>query len=366
MIYNNEKIIENLDQILYELNITYKKYHNRLAFACPIHGGDKKDGASLFISGTKNIGNWKCWTNHCESEYGNNIIGFIRGTLTANENKPFSFQETLDWIESIIGQSIKIEYTEDDRAKYKAVQIVNTFNKQEEEQLGIERHKVRQSLIFPAKYFIERGFSQKILDKYDVGVCQTFGKQMHGRVVVPVYNDSGNLMIGCVGRTTADKCPKCEKYHASETRCPISSFEEYQTSKWINSKGFNAEKYLYNYWHAKDFISLNQTAILVEGQGDVWRLEESGINIGLGLFGASIKDSQILKLEKLPIINLVIAMDNDIAGIKCIEQINERLGRTYNIVTVNLTKKDVGEMSVIETQELFNPILQKYNAFKSS
>lgn len=361
MIYNNEKIISNIHTILDELGIKYKRYNNRLAFPCPIHGGDKSDGVSLFISGNKMQGNWSCWTNHCEEEYGKNIFGFVKAVLSIQTGKDYSFVETLNWFKNICGNDIILEQTIEEKEKSKDIYLINEINKIDEKELGVEKATIRQSLIFPAKYYLDRGFSKEILDRYDVGLCTTFGKQMYNRAVVPIYDDNHNLMIGCVGRSLLSECPQCKKYHLIDSNCPQSSYEDYLASKWINSKNFNAEKYLYNFWFAKDYISLYQTAILIEGQGDVWRLEEADIKIGLGLFGSSVKDSQILKLEKLPIINLIVATDSDAAGEKCKQQIYDRLNRSYNLHMVNLPKKDIGDMSIVETKTFFKPILEKHH-----
>jgi 5S rRNA maturation endonuclease (ribonuclease M5) len=364
MIYNNELIISNIEQLLGELGIRdYKRYKNRIAMPCPIHGGNKRDAISLYTTGSKGVGNWKCWTNHCEEEYGQGIIQFVQAILSTNGNTKASIRDAVSYIENALGLTISSEPSVSDTLKYKFINLANELSKEEEKELGIPRNIVRQSLVYPAEYFLKRGFSKTILDKYDVGFCEAQYKQMFERVVVPIYDDNGHTMIGCVGRTIQPQCEKCEKFHLPALGCPVSSFDEYKSSKWINSKGFNSEKYLYNFWFAKQYIELSQTAILVEGQGDVWRLEEADIKIGLGLFGSSIKDTQILKLEKLPLINLIIATDNDLAGLKCKEQVVERLSRLYNIITVTLPKKDIGEMSIQEVKEFFKPYLKKYNVY---
>jgi DNA primase len=166
-------------------------------------------------------------------------------------------------------------------------------------------------------------------------------------------------MVGCIGRTQKPMCKLCKKFHFENESCPISSVDEYFSSKWINSTGFNGENYLYNYWFAKEFVKKTHTAILVEGAGDVWRLEEAGIKIGFGLFGAHLTDKQSQKLEKLPIINLIIATDNDDAGKKARALIKEKLWRHYNIFDIEPENKDVGDLSIEQIYSTFNPILEK-------
>ena len=109
-----------------------------------------------------------------------------------------------------------------------------------------------------------------------------------------------------------------------------------------------------------EIIKLYKTAILVEGQGDIWALEESGINIGLGIFGTSLSNYQLIKLESLGVINVIIATDNDVAGITAKYNIIEQLERSYNIITISLSSKDIGDMPRNEIKEIFSPILSKY------
>ena len=101
-----------------------------------------------------------------------------------------------------------------------------------------KRKEIRSRIQIPAPYYINRGFLPETLDKFDVGFCSTPRKPMTGRVVVPVYNDAHEVMIGCVGRAVQP------------------NFEP----KWLNSKGFNSGASLYNYWHAKDHILESQVA----------------------------------------------------------------------------------------------------------
>ena len=91
--------------------------------------------------------------------------------------------------------------------------------------------------------------------------------------------------------------------------------------KWLNSKGFNSGACLYNYWNAKDHISETSTAILVEGQGDVWRLDEAGIYNVVGMFGCSLGGQQRLILERSGALKLVVMTDADEAGQKARDKI---------------------------------------------
>lgn len=360
---NHHVITDNINLILDHYNINYTTYPRYISMPCPIHQGDKRDALSIFTEGIKYVGNWKCWTHHCEEsgEYDKDVVGFIKALMEIKEDKKFTFPEVLSFIEQIIGFDISQEVGNEEIIKRRTISMsLNLQEKEEDIILGVPKHAVRSSLIFPAKYFLDRGFSHNILDKYDVGFCNTFGKRMYGRVVVPVYNDDGTQMVGCVGRTIQPQCILCNRYHNPKNKCPSSSYEEFLSSKWINSKGFKAEKQLYNFWEAKNYINLYKTAILVEGQGDVWRLEEAGIKCGLGLFGAKITDGQLAKLQATEAINVIIATDSDEAGKLARTQIANRLYRMYNIIDVETSEKDIGESSIETVQTLFKSFLEKF------
>lgn len=352
---NQEKIVENAETILDELGVSYKRHGNRLSFACPVHSGTKRDGAALYTTG---VGIWKCWTNHCENQIGKSFLSLIKGIMS--QNTETTLDETVRWLEKFLNISLNEENNKLSVAKHNTINLALSLvkSKNKEEKL-ISRKDVLTNLQIPAKFFLTRGYLESTLSKYDVGLCVKPRKQMSYRIVAPVYDDSYNYMVGCIGRTQKPQCSMCRKFHGVNESCPNSSLDEYFSSKWINSTGFNGEKYLYNFWFAKEYISSNNTAILVEGAPDVWRLEEADIHLGLGLFGAHLTDSQAEKLEKLPILNLIIATDNDEAGQNARAIIKEKLWRHYNIFDVITETKDVGELSIEQTKSTFYPLLEK-------
>lgn len=355
-ILNYEAIVDRLPEILDHFHIDYSKSSKRISLACPVHEGKKKDGAAIYISGKKFVGNWQCFTNQCHLEKGGNLLNFIQALLDKYEVNSKATQ----WLKTFLGEELTTEVDSAYFLKKESANIADILNKSPPTQLGVSRQYIRDSLIIPAKYYLDRGYTKSVLDRFDVGLCLAKGKQMTGRIVVPVYDDSGNNMIGCVGRTTKPQCLLCKKFHFDYETCPDSSYEEYAASKWINSKNFRAENYLYNFWNVKNAVSIWNSVILTEGQGDVWRLEEAGIEVGLGVFGAKISDGQLMKLQSLPITNVILALDDDEAGQTATNYIYDRLSRFYNIVTVLPSGKDIGEMSINEVKDLFLPTLEKF------
>ena len=153
---------------------------------------------------------------------------------------------------------------------------------------------------------------------------------MFMRTVVPVYEDG--FMIGCVGRSINPECSACGMFHKPGNPCPEQKSRIY--AKWVNSDGFTTGANFYNLWNAQEYIKKTQNVILVEGQGDIWRLEESGIKIGLGLFGNKITPEQCKILEMTGAMNLFLALDSDEPGKEGKTMIREKLGRFYNICEI--------------------------------
>ena len=100
--------------------------------------------------------------------------------------------------------------------------------------------------------------------------------------------------------------------------------------------------------------------ILVEGQGDVWRLWESGIKNVVGIFGCTLTDAQARILETSGAMNIILLTDSDEAGQKGRKSIRKKCERAFNIIEVELPTKDVGELSVKEIEEIIKPKIKDY------
>lgn len=380
---NYEEIIElitdRIEDVLDHFGIQYVKYDDRVSFSCPIHGSDNPESLSIFITGHSTTGNWKCWTNECEQEIlndtdnngqviererGRTIFGFLRGILSVEKDRHVEYSEAIQWAKDFVGyKGTSLEETAEDleiHIKKRFVKDTNILLKKRKVLEGdITRQEIRGKLRIPAQYFVGRGFLSETLDKYDVGFCETKKTQMFNRVVVPVYDDDYEKMVGCVGRTIQPKCHECGKFHYPDRACPSNNLERLWASKWVNSKGFNAESTLYNIWFAKQHIAECGIAILVEGQADVWRLEEADIHIGLGLFGDSLTDEQKMILDSSGALTLLILTDADDAGLKARKRILEKCKRSYNCMFIDLPKKDIGDMTVEQVKFFLGPILEK-------
>lgn len=337
-----DALLPKSKQLLEYFGVDWVEFPNRLAFACPIHGGDNPEGCCIFTDGESNVGNWSCWTNHCEEEHVGNLFGFVRGCLKRHRNKDISMIEAASFICWFLDTDIEdIESRSIDRSS-RTIDIFNREVIRKESQFS--RSSIRNKLSIPSVYFKQRGYDDSVLETFDVGECTVENQPMSGRVVVPLYDECNNY-VGCVGR----------------------AIKESLQPKWLHSKGFN-KNILYGLNHAKESILNTRTAILVEGQGDVWRAFEAGLDMTVGIFGTSLSEDQLILLESSGALNLVILTDYDQAGKKAADSIVKKCGRRFNYIRPDLDgwfkdqeipekNRDLGIMSVEDIQEQIFPYL---------
>tara|TARA_R110002020_G_scaffold107583_9_gene249679 strand:+ start:15350 stop:16357 length:1008 start_codon:yes stop_codon:yes gene_type:complete len=331
-------IADRVTDLLDLFGVEYIIHDERIVTSCPIHGGDNPQAFTIDIDDGPFYGNWRCWTRGCERKYYPTPLGLVRGLLVFHRDERTTFQDAVDFSYEFL----KLDDSSILKHKEKFKKSVDRRNSERKPtrhipKSGISRKQVRSLLDIPSKYYIDRGYKEETLDRFDVGLCKDQRKQMRNRVVVPVYDDTYSYMVGCVGRKTTN----------NETH-----------SKWINSKSFHSGSYLYGYWISKSYIRDLKTIILVEGQGDVWRLYESGIKNSVGMFGCSLSDSQLFILESSGALNVVVLSDSDEAGEKAKQSIKNKCERMFKLHFPDIPTKDVGDMPIDSIREILVPQLK--------
>lgn len=329
------KLVDNLQGVLDDLDLEYISYRDRFTMSCPIHQGDNKEALSIFVGKKAYIPNWKCFTHSCESEYGKGIYGFFRGVLSTREQKDYSNSETIKWLAK------ELDITLDTKKQVEfdtgfAKLFGNTELEEKEYSLGA----LDRLVPYNDKYTAE------IIQKYKIGRSGKTGK-LRDRIIYPIFNETGDKLIGFSGRSIYSKCNKCNLYHFGS--CPTYNFHYY--CKWKHSDEFNAANHLYNYYSALPHISRFNTAILVEGVGDVLQLETAGIHCSVAMFGVNFSEQHRTLLEKAGTVYLIVATDSDEAGQQAKKKIEE-LSHIFEILPLVLPKKDFNDMSITEIHEL--------------
>lgn len=339
--------LEKIPEILERLGIQYSFSKNRYFFSCPVHGGDNKSGCTIF-SDEKLC--WKCWTHGCHEEYGSGIFGFIRGVLSRRNSRNASYNEVAEFIGS------KYCYLDDGTESipsqlidYKRIQTKFTIEPNREYKYNIDREYVIKNLEIPSPYFLSRGLSKEVLNKFDVGDCKE--GYMAGRAVSPIYNEDYRF-VGNGGRIIEDKEDLLRSYKSDVDPSLIN----YPNSKWIYDSIIEKGEHLYGLNLSKQYILDTGYCIVVEGQGNVWKLWDAGFYYSAGTMGSTLTDSQLILLEKSGCVNIVIMTDMDEAGRKCCLKIQEMGGRRFNYMVPEMEKNDPEEHTVEELTEILTSL----------
>jgi 5S rRNA maturation endonuclease (ribonuclease M5) len=307
-----------------------------------VHGGDSEEGCCIFTDGNTTKGNWCCWTNHCEEEFIKTMFGFVRGVMSERQNRTVSMNEVAEFCLELIKKDI----SELEKVEHTSFNYLEAFTKSvERDTIAIERSELLSRLAIPSKYYIGRDYTPEVLSMFDIGECLASNQPMSGRVVVPLYDEDDNY-VGCSGR----------------------AIKEHLNPKWLYGKGFK-KNILYGLNLAKEAIINTGTVVIVEGQGDVWRAFEAGLNMTVGVFGTNLSGDQLILLERSGAINMVVLTDYDDAGIEAAKKIQKKCGRRFNYTRPDLTpwfeernipkkQRDLGNMTIEEIKTEIHPYIK--------
>ena len=122
--------------------------------------------------------------------------------------------------------------------------------------------------------------------------------RFRGRLMFPIFNDAGNA-VGFGARTLKNEQPKY-----------LNSPE---------STVFNKRRILYGLNFAKEAISRQNEAVIMEGYTDVIMAHQYGIDWTVGVMGTSLTEDHI-KLITRYCSQVVLVLDSDVAGIRSAEK----------------------------------------------
>jgi DNA primase len=322
----------NLDLVLSELEIEYQKNGDNLTCPCPVHeGSDNPNGFSFSVD--RQI--WGCWTRGCHQEFGNDILGLIRGTLSIKTGEEVGFPKALRWacrILNVDSKDVQVNKEEEPDEFVKLVNILSQKDPSHEDSCAI----IDCDVSHPSDYFCSRGFSEDTLLHFEVGDCLQKKSSMVNRAIIPIHNSGGDKIVSYIGRSVRD----------------------YVKPKFLFTSGFNKTKYLYNYHRAKEKIHETSCVFLTEGQGDVWKLYEAGVENAVSIFGKSLSFFQKSMLEKSGATKLVVLTDNDQAGRESKVKIQREMSRMFKVIFPRMSKKDIGDMTAKQIKEDILPQLE--------
>ena len=353
-------VVQYIDKI-YEYLDTEIEYRNEtfIKSRCFIHGGDNPTALNLYPNGDIRV-HYKCRTHECEEIFGSSLISLIRGGLSrlrygwkVKGDKEATFNETIEFILEFTQQDFKNLSSRNstlDGDKLRFSSLVNGFTMPSQQKEGIQKEFYRSKVEIPSQYYLQRGYSIEVLDKYDVGTCKRPKKSLYQRAVVPIYDDNGEVIVGFTGRSIFNECSQCKHYHDPEKECHFFP-------KWKHTAGFQKENCLYNYWYAKEHILQSGVVVVVESPGNVWRLEEAGIHNAVAIFGAHLGPNQKKLIDSSGAFSIVCLLDNDEAGVKGAKKIYEQCSKMYRLYFPKFNANDIGDMNVDNVTSDIKPLI---------
>ncbi|MCC6289494.1 MAG: DNA primase [Chitinophagaceae bacterium] len=293
--------------------VKLKKRGTNYLGLCPFHN---EKSPSFTVSPAKEI--YKCFG--CGKS--GNSISFLM------EHEKYSYAEALRWLAN--RYNVEIEETEVSPAikllqqTADSLYIINSFAQKYFTKALLDSEEGQDIAL---SYLYERGFSNEIIEKFQVGYCNLqrddFAKaavaaqynpeylqktglvvlrdeqlvdNYRGRIIFPVHNQTGKI-IG-FGARVIGKADKAPKYiNTPENEIYVKS------------------KILYGSYFARQAIDKADECLLVEGYTDVISLHQAGIENVVASGGTSLTPDQ-LRLIKKYTNNLTIVYDGDNAGIK--------------------------------------------------
>lgn len=302
----------NIEEVVGDF-VQLKKRGSNLLGVCPFHN---EKTPSFTVSPAKGI--FKCFG--CGKA--GNSVNFVM------EHEKYSYPEALRYLAAKYGIEIEEqEASPEEKQLDTERESLFSLNAFAQKYYAQTLHESEEGKAIGLSYFIERGFREDIIHKYQLGyslvswdaftqhalkngfaekylvssglTISKDGKlydRFRERVMFPIHNLTGKV-IGFGGRIlTSDKTKP----------------------KYVNSpesEVYNKSKSLYGIWLARNSIVTRDNCLLVEGYTDVISLHQAGIENVVASSGTSLTTEQIKLISKFTK-NITILYDGDPAGIK--------------------------------------------------
>ena len=311
--------------------IPLRKSGSNYVCCCPFH--DEKT-PSFMVNPSKNI--FYCFG--CNK--GGDAISFVK------EYSKVGFNEAIEEIAGIIGFTLEYAKGKNDNSleinqefleycKERSTQIKDFCLKRgitediiQDFQLGYsgENFEIR-NIISDSKRAIQLG----LLYETPNGLKSAFAK----RLIIPIFNANGTC-VGFSGR-------ELTKSHA----------------KYINSKEskiYKKKTILYGFNIAKKHIIETKEAFIVEGYFDVMALHVLGYKNSVGICGTALSKEHIAMLTKYDDISILLALDNDKAGLQATKKaiyvlLQHEIYKSY-VIRINTKCKDFNDVLLYDRKAL--------------
>ena len=236
----------------------------------------------------------------------------------------------------------KFDHTDWEDNKEARKLLFKKKEEEKEEKVAVdesELESLKSGLVYH-DYMKNRGFSRDICRKFKMGWD---AEQM--RLTFPVFDREDNLH-GFIRRAVLD-----EKFADGSDNPEYRSLYGFYP-KYMLDDTIKKSELLYPLQHF--CLGEDNSAILVEGQLDSWKMHSYGFSNTLSIINAKINAPQIKLLHSLGVEKIISMLDNDSAGRSGEERLLRNAKREFKIYTVEwpegkkdpaeLTKEEAGKM----------------------
>lgn len=185
----------------------------------------------------------------------------------------------------------------------------------------------------------KKGFSESEIK--DAGMMNRAGKDLFRSRLMLALQDASGQVIGFTGRLITND-PKAPKY--------------LNTPQTIL---YDKSRHVYGLHLAKDAIRKQDLAVIVEGNVDVISSHQAGVHNVVAAAGTALTD-QHLKIIKRLSSNIILAFDNDRAGMAATErsiEMSQQIGIDLRIISLSEGYKDPDEL-IQHDPELWKQAIQ--------
>jgi DNA primase len=285
----------------------------KLIGPCPIHGSTDQTSTAFHADCNRDV--WHCFSQ-CTTDRGKAGGGILELVMLVDK---CSLREAGEKLATWFGLAFDRKRSTGSRSKERA-----NVSPESEIPVAVATHtsrpvsEVNPPLERPLRnlnpdhpYLFARGLNARTIKEFGIGHC-TRGL-MRGRIAIPIHNEEGEI-VAYAGRSVDDE-------------------EAATEGKYKLPTNFAKSAVLYNLNRAKDHAP--DGLIVVEGFFDTMRVHQAGFPNVVALMGCSLSERQEELLTAITD-RLVLMLDGDDAGAKCVREFYGRLRRRMYLREIHL------------------------------
>lgn len=305
-IINNNKI----EDILIELQMHHIKNHIDY-YSCGMPNGDNPSSTIIYKSNLY----VEAYTRNIVDKYGVSdiisLVCFIRNCY---------FTEGIKWICDILGLDTYNNDIDDIPESLKITKMLYSMNNDDgtskEESLlsPISEKILSYYLNIPNKIFLSEGISITTQNEFEIGFdCET------NRITMPIRDELSTL-VGVKGRLNKEKLDEHDNKYLYLEKCAKSQI-------------------LYGLYKTIHHVKIKKQVIVVESEKSVLKLWENGIYNVVAIGGHKLSDTQIEKLTRLGVNEIILCFDEEVYKYDIDTQIKFKPKETIELYKTNYSSR---------------------------